>query len=144
MNPKPVEILLVEDNEDDILIITEALGEAKLLNLINVMRDGEQALAYLRGEGAFRDAKMPGLILLDINMPKKNGFEVLEEIKADPGLRHIPIIMMTVSERDEDILRSYSEGACSYIKKPLDFRKLQEVIRGFELYWTLVSSIPHR
>lgn len=142
MNTLPIEILLAEDNGDDILIIQEALGESKLLNLVKVVWDGEQALAYLRREGEFKNSHLPGLVLLDINMPKKNGLEALQEIKNDPKLRHLPVVMMTVSERDEDIVKSFSYGACSYIKKPVDFDKLKEVVKNFELYWTLVSKIP--
>jgi CheY-like chemotaxis protein len=141
---KPVEILLVEDNEDDIIIIQEALAEAKLLNLITVVRDGEQALAYVRRQNGFERAETPGLVLLDINMPRKNGFEVLQEMKGDPALRHIPIVMMTVSQRDEDVAESFAKGACSYIRKPVDFESLKQVIRSFEIYWTMVSRIPER
>lgn len=145
MNIEPVEVLLVDDSEDDLVLVQEALAEAKLLNVLNVARDGEQALAYLRREGKYKDAQMPGLILLDINMPKKNGFEVLEELKADPALQHIPVVMLTVSDRDADVAKAYAKGACSYVMKPVDSNKLREVVQGFELYWTLVSRIPsHR
>lgn len=141
---RPVEILLVEDNEDDIVIIRESLEESRLLNLVRVVRDGIEAMAYLRREAPFQDVGSPGLILLDINMPRKNGFEVLEEVKSDPALRSIPVVMLTVSDRDEDILRSYASGACSYIRKPVDFEKLREVVKQFELYWTIVSEVPAR
>ena len=142
MDTKPIEILLVEDSDDDIVILQEAFAESKLVNLVNVVRDGEEALAYLRREGKYKDAQMPGLILLDINMPKKDGFEVLREIKADHALQHYPVIMLTVSDRDEDIVKSYATGACSYIRKPVDFDSLKKVIHHFELYWTLVSRVP--
>lgn len=138
----PVEILLVEDNDDDIVIIRESLEESRLLNLIKVVRDGEEAMRYLRREPPFEEAAEPGIILLDINMPRKNGFEVLEEMMADEELQHIPVIILTVSDRDEDIVRSFREGACSYVRKPVDFDRLRAVIQGFELYWTLVSEIP--
>ena len=113
MNAHPMEILLVEDNEDDILLEQEALADVKLVNLMSVVRDGEEAMAYLRRQGQYRHAKLPGLILLDINMPKKNGFEVLKEIKADPELRHIPVVMLTTSDNERDIVKSYAKGACS-------------------------------
>lgn len=142
MKTKPIEILLVEDNEDDVLIIQEALAEAKLLNLVKVASDGEEALEYLRQENN-QDADLPGLVLLDINMPRKNGFEVLETVKADPGLQHIPVIMLTVSDRDTDIVKSYAKGASSFLKKPVSFDELREVVNCFELYWTLVSKLPH-
>jgi len=139
-----MEILLVEDNEDDILLEQEALADAKLVNLMYVVRDGDEAIAYLRRQGKYHDAKVPGLILLDINMPKKNGFEVLNEIKADPSLMHIPVVMLTTSDREADIVKSYAKGACSYITKPMDFDKFQEVVRQFALYWALVARIPAR
>ncbi|HXF92327.1 MAG TPA: response regulator [Nitrospiraceae bacterium] len=137
-----MEILLVEDNEDDIVLTQEAFTEAKLMNVINTVRDGEEALAYLRREGKYKVARLPGLILLDINMPKKNGFEVLETMKADPSLRSLPVVMLTTSDREEDIVRSYADGACSYIRKPVDLDRFIDVVKQFELYWTLVSKIP--
>ena len=142
MDTKPIEILLVEDSDDDIVILQEAFAESKLVHLVNVVRDGAEALAHLRREGKYKDARMPGLILLDINMPKKGGFEVLREIKADPALRHFLVIMLTVSDRDEDIVKSYATGACSYIRKPVDFDSLRKVINHFEIYWTLVADLP--
>jgi CheY-like chemotaxis protein len=142
MSAQPLEILLVEDNEDDILLEQEAIAEARLVNLMYVVRDGEEAMAYLRREGKNQNAQLPGLILLDINMPKKNGFEVLNEIKADPALMHIPIVMLTTSDSESDIVKSYAKGACSFITKPMDFDKFREVIRQFALYWALVARIP--
>jgi len=138
----PVEILLVEDNEDDIVIIQEAFAEAKLVNVINTVRDGEEALAYLRREGRYKFARRPGLILLDINMPKKNGFEVMEAMKADPQLQSIPIIMMTMSDREDDIIRAYAGGACSYICKPVELDQFSAVIKQFDLYWGAISRTP--
>lgn len=139
---EPMEILLVEDNEDDIFLEQEALADAKLVNLMSVVRDGEEALAYLRRQGEYQNARVPGLILLDINMPKKNGFEVLNEIKADPALMHIPVVMLTTSDSEADIIKSYARGACSFITKPMDFDKFRDVIRQFAIYWALVSRIP--
>ena len=142
MSAQSLEILLVEDNEDDILLEQEAIVEAKLINLMYVVRDGEEAMAYLRREGKYQNAQLPGLILLDINMPKKNGFEVLNEIKTDPALMHIPIVMLTTSDSESDIVKSYAKGACSFITKPMDFYKFGEVIRQFALYWALVARVP--
>jgi CheY-like chemotaxis protein len=139
---QPMEILLVEDNEDDILLEQEALTDAKLVNLMSVVRDGEEALAYLRRQGKYQNARIPGLILLDINMPKKNGFEVLNEIKADAALKHIPVVMLTTSDSEADIVKSYARGACSFITKPMDFDKFRDVIRQFAIYWALVSRVP--
>jgi len=142
MSAQSLEILLVEDNEDDILLEQEAIIEAKLINLMYVVRDGEEAMAYLRREGKYQNAQLPGLILLDINMPKKNGFEVLNEIKTDPALMHIPIVMLTTSDSESDIVKSYAKGACSFITKPMDFYKFGEVIQQFALYWALVARVP--
>ena len=143
MNSQPMEILLVEDNEDDIVLEQEAIADAKLVNLMQVVRDGEEALAYLRRQGEYQNARMPGLILLDINMPRKNGFEVLNEMKADPALMHIPVVMLTTSDSEADIVKSYAKGACSYITKPMDFDKFSDVIKQFALYWALVSRVPN-
>jgi CheY-like chemotaxis protein len=142
MTSESVELLLVEDYEDDIILIEEAFAGARVMNVINNVRDGEAALAYLRREGPYKDAVRPGLILLDINMPKKNGFEVLEGIKADPRLQSLPVIMLTTSEREEDIVRSYAHGACSYIRKPVSLERFIDVVKKFEVYWTLVSLVP--
>jgi CheY-like chemotaxis protein len=142
MISESVELLLVEDYEDDIILIEEAFAGARVMNVINNVRDGEAALAYLRREGPYKDAVRPGLILLDINMPKKNGFEVLEGIKADPRLQSLPVIMLTTSEREEDIVLSYAHGACSYIRKPVSLERFIDVVKKFEVYWTLVSLVP--
>ena len=143
MNTQPMEILLVEDNEDDILLEQEALKDAKLVNLMHVVRDGEAALNYLRRQGQYQDAQRPGLILLDINMPRKNGFEVLNEMKADAALMHIPVIMLTTSDNEADVVKSYAKGACSFITKPMDFDKFGEVVKQFAIYWALVSRVPN-
>jgi len=144
MMSQPVELLLVEDNEDDMILIDEAFAEAKLMNVIQKVRDGEEALAYLRREGRYKNAHRPGLVLLDINMPKKSGFEVLAAMKEDPQLRPIPVVMLTMSDREEDIVRSYADGACSYVRKPMSVEEFAHVVKEFELYWTLVSRIPVR
>ena len=143
MNSQPMEILLVEDNEDDILLEQEAIEDAKLVNLMYVVRDGEEALAYLRRQGEYQNARMPGLILLDINMPRKNGFEVLNAMKADPALVHIPVIMLTTSDNEADVVKSYAKGACSFITKPMDFDKFGEVVKQFAIYWALVTRVPN-
>jgi CheY-like chemotaxis protein len=143
MNTQPMEILLVEDNEDDILLEQEALADAKLVNLMHVVRDGEEALSYLRRQGQYQDAQRPGLVLLDINMPRKNGFEVLNEMKADATLMHIPVVMLTTSDNEADVVKSYAKGACSFITKPMDFDKFGEVVKQFAIYWALVSRIPN-
>ena len=142
MSSRPVEILLVEDNEDDVIMTLEAFRDAKLANVVHVLHDGEQALAYLRRQGEPRRSTLPGLVLLDINMPRKGGFEVLEEMKDDPRLQHIPVIMLTTSTREEDVAKSYASGACSYIPKPVSIEQFAALAKQFSLYWALVSRIP--
>lgn len=139
---KPIEILLVDDNDDDIVLLEESLKDSKFVNLLHVVHDGEEALAYLRRQSPYQSATPPGLVLLDINMPKMNGFEVLGAMKADPDLKTIPVVMLTTSTRDEDIVRSYDGGACSFVSKPVSFESLKDVIKQFALYWSLVAVVP--
>ncbi|MBI3355929.1 MAG: response regulator [Nitrospirae bacterium] len=142
MTNRKVEILLVEDNEDDIVIIQEVFADMKLASIVNTVRDGEEALAYLWRKGKYMATCLPDIVLLDINMPKKNGFEVLEEMKRDPRLQPLPVIMLTTSAREEDVVRSYSNGACSYIHKLVDLDKFKQLIKQFEHYWTGISRVP--
>jgi CheY-like chemotaxis protein len=142
MTMKPIDILVVEDNDDDVVLIQEAFAEGTMANRLAIVRDGDEAMAYLRKQGAYAAAPLPRMVLLDINMPKKNGFEVLAEIKADTRLRPLPVVMLTVSDREEDIVRSFDQGACSYIRKPVTLTRFVAVVREFELYWSLVSQIP--
>lgn len=137
-----LDILVVEDNDDDVVLIQEAFSEAKVINRLAFVRDGEEAMAYLRKQGAYATAPMPGMVLSDINMPKKNGFEMLADIKADPRLRAVLVIMLTVSDRQEDIVRSFEQGACSYIRKPVTLTSFVAVVKEFERYWSLVSRVP--
>ncbi len=139
-----IDILVVDDNEDDLLMIQEAFEEAKLINVVHVAHDGQEAIAFLRKQGPHANAPTPGLVLLDINMPKMDGFEVLDELKHNGELRSMPVVMLTTSTREEDVVRSYCGGACSYISKPVDFQKLREVTKQFALYWALVARIPPR
>lgn len=135
---EPLEILLVDDNEDDRLLIREALQQDGVVNVVHEAESGDQALAFLA------DEPRPGLVLLDINMPGLNGFEVLERLKADPTTRHIPVVVMTTSKSEEDVARSYEGGACSYVVKPVTIEQMREVAKHFSLYWTLVSRTPKR
>jgi CheY-like chemotaxis protein len=114
----------------------------KLASIVNTVRDGEEALAYLGRKGKYKVARMPDLVLLDINMPKKNGFEVLEEMKQDPRWQSLPVIMLTTSHREEDVVRAYEKGACSYIHKLVDLDQFKQLIKQFEHYWTGVSRVP--
>jgi CheY-like chemotaxis protein len=138
-----IDILVVEDNDDDVVLIQAAFSEGKVINRLVFVPDGEEAMAYLHKQGDYAAAPMPGIVLLDINMPKKNGFEVLADIKADPQLRALPVVMLTVSDREEDIVRSFEQGACSYIRKPVSLTRFIAVVKEFELYWSLVSKVPN-
>jgi CheY-like chemotaxis protein len=141
MMSQSVELLLVEDNEDDAVIIQEVFADMRLATLIQVARDGEEALAYLQHKGKYKDVRMPDIVLLDINMPKKNGFEVLEEMKKDARLRSLPVIILSTSQREEDVVRSYATGACSYIHKLVDWEQFKHLMMQFEHYWTGISRI---
>lgn len=135
---RPIEILLVEDNPGDARLTVEALQEGKVRNKLTVAQDGEEALAFLRR----RDTARPDVILLDLNLPKKDGREVLEEIKADPEMRHIPVVILTTSSADEDIIRTYDSHANCYIAKPVDFGQFIEVVRSIESFWLNVVKLP--
>ena len=137
-----VTILLVEDNLDDITITKKALKGANIVNKLCVVRDGQEALDFLQHQGAFQDpatSPKPGLILLDINLPKVNGVEVLTHIKNHPALRRIPVVMLTVSKRDEDVIRSYDGGCNSFIQKPVEFERFVDLVKQIGLYWGLLN-----
>src|SRR5665647_1284431 len=135
MNKKEVKILLIEDNEGDIVLTIEALKEAKVNNVIQVVRDGEEALQYLRKQERFSNMETPDLILLDINLPRLDGKEVLAEIKKDEDLMIIPVVMLTTSDSEKDILESYQHHANCYITKPVDFQKFMHVVHMIKDFW---------
>jgi len=137
-----VEILLVEDNPADIRLTQEAMRESKLANKMNVVMDGEQALAYLRRVGSYADATRPDLILLDLNLPKLDGREVLDAVKNDEDLKSIPIIVLTTSEAESDILKSYHAHANCYVAKPVAFEKFARVINTIENFWFTIVKLP--
>lgn len=139
-----VEILLVEDNPGDVRLTQEALKEAKASNRMNVVADGEEALQYLRREGRFADAIRPDLIFLDLNLPKKDGREVLAEIKSDPQLRSIPVVVLTTSNAELDILHAYDLHANCYITKPVDLDQFLRVVREIESFWLTLVALPAR
>ena len=139
---RPVEILLVEDNPGDVRLTIEALKEGKVHNTLSVARDGVEALAFLRREGAFARASRPDLILLDLNLPRKDGREVLAEIKEDPLLRRIPGVVLTPSKAEEDILRTYDLHANCYIAKPVDLEQFISVVRSIDDFWLSVVRLP--
>ncbi|KFE71175.1 response regulator [Hyalangium minutum] len=139
---RPVEILLVEDNPGDVRLTIEALKEGKVRNNLSVVKDGVEALAFLRREGTFAGATRPDLILLDLNLPKKDGREVLAEIKDDGTLRRIPVVVLTTSKAEEDILRTYDLHANCYITKPVDLEQFISVVRSIDDFWLSVVRLP--
>ena len=139
---RPVEILLVEDNPGDIRLTKEAMKEAKIINNLNVVEDGVEALAYLRKKGKFKDANRPDLILLDLNLPKKNGREVLAEIKQDINLKQIPVVILTVSKAEEDVLKTYELHANCFITKPVDMDQFIKVVKSLENFWFSIVKLP--
>jgi len=143
LNGRPVEILLVEDNPGDVRLTVEALREGKVRNRLNVAIDGVEALAYLRREGKYTAAARPDLILLDLNLPRKDGREVLAEIKADANLRTIPVVILTTSQADEDILRSYNLHANCYVTKPVDLEQFITVVKSIEAFWLTIVALPN-
>lgn len=141
---RPIELLLVEDNPGDVRLTQEALREGKVRNHLHVAADGVEALAFLRREAQYANAPQPDLILLDLNLPKKSGREVLAEIKADPALRRIPVVILTVSKAEEDVLKSYNLHANCYITKPVDLDQFIEVVKSIEDFWLTVVVLPPR
>jgi CheY-like chemotaxis protein len=139
---RPIEILLVEDSEADALLTQEALAEAKVANRLSLVRDGEAALAFLRREGCYAHAARPDLILLDLNLPRKDGREVLGEVKADEELKRIPVVVLTTSEARADILGAYDLHANCYISKPVDFERFLAVVESIEHFWLTVVMLP--
>jgi len=137
-----VEVLLVEDDPGDVLLTKEAFADNKVKNNLNIVSDGEEATAYLRRQGVYADAPRPDLILLDLNLPRKDGREVLRDIKADPDLRSIPVIVLTTSEADEDILNSYDLHANAYVTKPVDFDSFIRIVRQIDDFFVTVVKLP--
>jgi len=142
-NDQPIEILLVEDNPGDVRLTLEVMKDARVRNHMSMVKDGVEALAFLRREGDYADAPRPDLILLDLNLPKKDGREVLAEIKSDPTLRRIPVVVLTVSKDEEDILKSYDLYANCYVTKPINMEQFIAVVRSIEDFWLTIVKLPH-
>jgi CheY-like chemotaxis protein len=139
---KPVEILLVEDNPGDVDLTREALEIGKLSNTLHVVSDGEAAMAFLRREGQYAKAPRPDLVLLDLNLPRKNGREVLAEIKSDANLKRIPVVILTTSKAEEDILKTYNLHANCYVTKPMDLDQFIKVVKAIEEFWLTIVKLP--
>ena len=139
---RPIEILLVEDNPGDVRLTVEALKEGRLHNRLSVVGDGEKALAYLRHEGEYAQTVRPDLVLLDLNLPRKDGREVLSEMKDDPELKRIPVVVLTTSKAEEDILKMYDLHANCYITKPVDLDQFITVVKSIEAFWFSVVALP--
>ena len=139
---RPIEILMVEDSPSDAQLTIEALHAAKIANRLSHVEDGVEALRFLRREGPYADAPRPDLILLDLNLPRKDGREVLEELKQDPDLKIIPVVVLTTSRSEQDVLRSYQLHANCYITKPVDFTQFMEVVKAIESFWLSVVTLP--
>lgn len=138
----PIEVLLVEDDPGDVLMAREAFEDYKVRNNLHVVHDGVQALAFLRKEGEYVDVPTPDLVLLDLNLPLRDGREVLAEVKADERLRRIPVVVLTTSEAEEDVLRSYDLHANAYVAKPVDFERFVEVVRRIDEFFVSVVRLP--
>ena len=138
----PIEILLVEDNPGDVDLAREALENGKLYNTLHVVNDGEAAMAFLRHEGKYTDAPRPDLILLDLNLPRKNGQEVLAEIKSDEELKCIPVVILTSSKAEQDILSTYNLHANCYISKPIDLDQFLKVVQAIKTFWVTIVKLP--
>ena len=141
---KVIDILLVEDNPGDVVLAQEALKESKVRNKLFVVDDGVEAMAFLRRQGQYAGAPRPDLILLDLNLPRKSGREVLAEVKGDEELKRIPVVVLTVSKAEEDIIKCYSHHANCYITKPLDFNQFMEVTKSIEEFWLTIVRLPPR
>jgi len=140
--PRPVEILLVEDSPGDVKLTQEALRDAEVPNILHVARDGEEAMRFLRREGEFAEKPRPDLILLDLNMPRMDGREVLGHIKADAELRRIPVIILTTSQSEDDIAEAYSLAANCYVAKPVDLDEFLDVVRAIDDFWLTLVKLP--
>lgn len=139
---RPVEVLLVEDSPGDVRLTEEALKEGKVRNNLNVVMDGVEAMAYLRREGRYSSATRPDIVLLDLNMPKKDGREVLAEMKSDERLRRIPVVILTTSEAEQDILKTYDLHANCYITKPVDLDQFISLVKSVEDFWLTIVKLP--
>jgi CheY-like chemotaxis protein len=141
---RPIEVLLVEDDPGDVLMTEEAFADYKIANKLTVVTNGEDAIAYLRKQGRFADVLTPDLVLLDLNLPRRNGREVLRDIKEDPELRRVPVVVLTTSEAEEDVLAAYDLHANAYVRKPVDFEQFVAAVRAIDDFFITVVRLPPR
>jgi two-component system, chemotaxis family, response regulator Rcp1 len=141
---RPIDILLVEDNPGDVMLVEEVLSDSKVRNRLHVVSDGEQAMEFVRRQGKHAGAPRPDLILLDLNLPKKGGREVLREVKTHPDLKTIPVVVLSSSKSDDDVVNSYELHANAYILKPVDFHQFMKVMRAIEDFWFITVKLPPR
>jgi CheY-like chemotaxis protein len=144
LSPQPIEVLLVEDDPGDVLMTREAFANYRIANRLNVVTNGEDAIAYMRKQGEFADVPTPDLVLLDLNLPRRDGREVLREIKADPVLRRVPVVVLTTSEAEEDVLASYELHANAFVSKPVDFDRFVKAVRAIDDFFITVVRLPRR
>ena len=144
LSGKPIDILLVEDDPGDVVLITEAFEDNKVANRLHTVQDGVEALQFLRREAPYENSPVPDLILLDLNLPRKDGREVLTDVKNDSELRRIPVVVLTTSKAEEDVLRSYDLHANAYVTKPVDFERFIEVVRQIDEFFVSVVKLPGR
>ena len=139
----PIEILLVEDNPGDVRLTKEALKEGKVYSNLHTVKDGVEAMEFLRRQGKYKDVPRPDIILLDLNLPRKDGREVLEEIKSDESLKRIPVVVLTTSKAEEDVLRTYNLHANCYVTKPVDLEKFILVVKSIDMFWLTIVTLPN-
>ena len=144
MNADLISVLLVEDDPGDVMLVREAFAADKVGNKLSVVSDGVEAMRFVRGEGEYAGAERPDLVLLDLNLPRKSGAEVLAEIKSDPGLSTIPVVVLTTSQAEEDVLRSYEMHANAYVTKPVDFDRFGEIVRQIDEFFVGIVRLPPR
>lgn len=137
-----IEVLLVEDNPEDVILVEEALREGNVSIHLNVVEDGVEALQFLRGEGASANAKKVDLVILDLNLPKENGHEVLKKMKSDPALQQLPVVVLTTSQADRDVAKAYGLGASCFITKPFGFYQFMEAVKSIEKFWFNLVTLP--
>ena len=144
MNADLISVLLVEDDPGDVMLVREAFSDHKVGNVLSVVSDGVEAMRFVRGEGEYASVERPDLVLLDLNLPRKSGAEVLAEIKSDPALTTIPVVVLTTSQAEEDVLRSYEMHANAYVTKPVDFDRFGEIVRQIDEFFVGIVKLPPR